>query len=118
MDKTIVYPVVVGIAMYTLVIYLAFIQRDLTVSQLILMLAAPFTIGVLSGGIKRGLILGFLIAFIMVVLEAAIIQTGAFVNPNVIMAIVLMMALPLAAISAGLGAVGGLIGKRLFKKSG
>jgi len=117
-NKNIIYSVVIGVAIYAVVIYLAFIQRDLTGQQLILMLAAPLAIGVVSGGVKKGLSFGFLIPFIMLILESAVLQPGAFANPNVVLAVVVMMVLPLAAISAGLGAAGGLIGKRVFKKSG
>jgi hypothetical protein len=117
MNKHTVFSIVVGIVMYALVIYLAFLQRDLTGQQLILMLVAPLVIGFFSGGIKRGIILGFLISFVMLLLEAAIIQTGAFSNPNAVMAVIIAMVLPFAAISAGLGALGGLVGRRMFRKS-
>jgi len=81
MNRTI-YALIVGIVMYVLVIYLAYIQRDLTGSQLILMLAAPFVMGVLSGGIEKGLINGFLLSFVMLMLEAIIIQSGGICCPQ------------------------------------
>ncbi len=108
--------VVAGIIMYVLIIALASVQRDLTGPQLVLMLATPFVIGFLSGGVKRGLMFGFLIPFIMLIAEGVILQPGAFADPNVAMAVILMMALPFALISAGLGAAGGFLGRRLFKK--
>jgi len=37
-DKTVVQPIVIGIAMYSVLIGLAYVQRDLTLTQLILML--------------------------------------------------------------------------------
>jgi len=107
---------VAGIAIYVLVIILASIQRDLTGSQLILMLVAPFVTGFLSGGVKKGLTLGFLISFVMLIVEAIIIMPGAFTDPNVVMAVLLMMVLPFAGISVALGAAGGFLGKRIFKK--
>ncbi len=117
MDKKIGYALVVGIVMYALLIYLAYIQRDLTGPQLVLMLATPFVMGVLSGGVKKGLIIGFIVSFVVVLFEVIMLQWNALADYNVVMAIVLMMVLPFALISAGLGAVGGLLGRRIFKKS-
>jgi hypothetical protein len=51
----------------------------------------------------------------MLMVEEIVLQSGAFTNPNIVMAII-MLSLPFALISAGLGALGGLIGKRLLKK--
>lgn len=116
MNMRTVSAIVVGIIMYALVIVLASVQRDLTGAQLILMLAAPFVIGFLSGGVKKGLMLGFLVSFVMLIVEGLVLQSGAFADPNVAMAIIIMMALPFALISAGLGAAGGFIGKKVHKK--
>jgi hypothetical protein len=102
--------------MYALVIVLAYIQRDLAGAQLILMLATPFVVGFLSEGAKRGLLLGFLISFVMLIVEEVVLQPAAFADPNVVMAIILMMALPFALISAGLGVAGGFVGGKVFKK--
>jgi hypothetical protein len=108
--------VVVGIVMYILLIYLASVEGDLTGTQLILMLAAPLVMGVLSRGTKIGLLLGFVISFVMLIVEAIIIQPEAFADPNRVMAVIIMMVLPFAGISAGLGAVGGLVGSRVLEK--
>ena len=116
MDKKIIYALIVGIVMYLLLIYLAYVQRDLTGSQLVLMLATPFVVGFLSGGVKKGLVIGFGVSFVMLLLEVMVIQWGAFTDPNVVMAIIVMMVLPFALISAGLGTAGGLLGRRIFKK--
>jgi len=115
LDKKIIVAIAVGIAVYIPVIYLASVQRDLTGQQLILMLAAPFVVGIISGGVKNGLILGFLVSFIMLILESLVIMPGAFSNPNVAMTVV-VMTLPIAGISLALGAAGGFLGKRVFKK--
>lgn len=53
MDKTVIQPIVIGIVMYGVLIVLAYAQRDLTVTQLILMVAAPLLIGIFSREIKR-----------------------------------------------------------------
>ena len=116
MNMKTVSAVVVGIAMYVLLIVLASIQRDLTLAQLVLMLATPFVIGFLSGGVKKGLMLGFLISFVMLIVEVVVLQSGRFADLNVVVATVLMMALPFGLISAGLGAAGGFVGKKMFKK--
>jgi len=118
MDKKIIYALAVGIVMYALLVYLAYLQRDLTGVQLILMLATPFVMGVLSGGVKRGLMMGFAVSFVVLLLEVMMLQWGAFSDPNVVMAVVIMMVLPFALISAVLGMAGGLLGRRIFKKSG
>jgi hypothetical protein len=115
-DKKIIYALVVGTVLYALLIYLAYVQRDLTGSQLVLMLAAPVVMGALSGGVKKGVIVGFVVSFIMLLVEVIVLQSGAFTDVNVVAAVIIMMALPWALISAGLGAVGGLVGRRIFKK--
>jgi uncharacterized membrane protein len=108
--------IVIGIVMYALVIVLASVQKDLTLPQLILMLATPFVIGLLAGGVKNGLIFGFVISFVMLIVEAVALQPSAFGDPNRAMATILMMALPFGLISAGLGAVGGFAGSKVFGK--
>jgi uncharacterized membrane protein len=102
--------------MYALVIVLASGQRDLTLPQLILMLATPFVIGFLAGGVKKGLVFGFIVPFVMLVVEAVVLQPGTFTDPNVAMAAVIMMALPFGLLSTGLDAAGGYAGGKAFKK--
>ena len=115
MDKTTIRALSVGIVIYAVVIVLAYVQRDLSGPQLILMLVAPFLTGILSKGVKKGLILGFSVAFVMMIIELIVLQPGDFADLNVMMAMILMMALPVAVISALLGAIGGFLGKRIFK---
>jgi hypothetical protein len=114
MDKKIVYALVAGIVVYLLIICLAYVQRDLTIHQLILLLAAPFVMGLLCGGIKNGVILSVVVSFVMLMVELIVISPGAFTNINVVLAFI-VMTLPFVGISAGLGAVGGLVGRRIFK---
>lgn len=115
MNKRTISAVAVGIIMYALLIALAYAQRDLTLAQLVLMLATPFVIGFLSGGIKKGLMLGFLISLVMFTIEVMVIQQGILADVNVALTVIIMMVLPLVLISAGLGAVGGFAGKKLLK---
>ncbi|NWG10333.1 hypothetical protein HXY33_01065 [Candidatus Bathyarchaeota archaeon] len=100
--------------MYVLLIVLASVQGDLTIHQLIIVLAAPIIMGVISARVKMGLILGFVVSLIMLIVEAFVIQPEVFANPNIIAAVVLM-SLPFVLLSATLGAIGGFAGKRLFK---
>lgn len=108
--------IVVGIVMYAFVIVLASVQKDLTLPQLILMVATPLVIGFLVGGVKNGLIFGFFIPFVMLIVEAVVLQPSAFADPNRAVTTILMMALPFGLISAGLGAAGGFAGRKVFKK--
>jgi len=115
MDKTTTYPIAAGIMIYALIIILAYIQRDITVQQLILIFATPILIGVLSKGVKKGLMHGFLVPFVMVTVEIIVLYPGIFAELNIAIAAVLMMALPIALMSAALGAIGGLLGKHILK---
>jgi len=114
MDKQVVYALAAGIVMYFIIIYLAYVQKDLTIHQLILIFVTPFVIGVLSGGIKKGLILSVVVSFVMLMIELIVIIPSAFTDINVVLALMAMI-LPYVGISAGMGAVGGLLGRRVFK---
>ena len=111
-----IYALVVGVVLYVLLVYLAYVERDLTGSQLVLMLATPLVMGVLSGGVRKGAFVGFVVSFVMLLVEVIVLQSGAVTDVNVVAAVIIMMVLPWALISAGLGAVGGLVGRRIFKK--
>jgi hypothetical protein len=74
-------------------------------------------VGFLSGGVKKSLGYGFLLSFIMLLLEFFIIQSGAFTDPNVAMTVILMMVLPFAALSAALGTAGSFLGRCVLKKA-
>ena len=116
MDKNVIYAVVVGVVLYIMLVYLAYVQGELTGPQLLLMLIAPIVMGVLSGGVKKGTITSFVVSFLALLVEVVIMQSGTFSDINVVMAVIIMMLLPWALISAGLGALGGLVGRRIFKK--
>ncbi len=115
MDNRTSTAIFAGAILYVIVIALRYVQNDLTGPQLLLMLAAPAATGLLARGVKKGLTPSFAISLVMLTLEAVITLPGAFANPNVAVAIILML-LPFALISAALGAVGGLLGRRIFKK--
>jgi hypothetical protein len=116
MDKNVIYAVVVGVVLYIMLVYLAYVQGELTGPQLLLMLITPIVMGVLSGGVKKGTITSFVVSFLALLVEVVIMQSGTFSDINVVMAVIIMMLLPWALISAGLGALGGLVGRRIFKK--
>lgn len=71
--------------------------------------------GIFSRGIKKGVILGFLISFIMFMVELIVLYPGAFTDLDMVMAIIIMI-LPWVALSTGLGAVGGLISEFVFRR--
>lgn len=80
------------------------------------MVATPFVTSFLAGGVKSGLAFGLIVPFVMLIVEAIVLQPNSFADPNIAMAIILMMALPFGLISAGLGAAGGFAGRKVFKK--
>jgi hypothetical protein len=116
MNKRIIYAVVLGVILYSLIAYLNVIQGDLTIHQLILIIVTPLLIGITVGTVKKSALFGFVISFVMLTLEVFIVQAGASANINVLAAVLLASVLPLALISTGLAALGGLVGKKVIKK--
>jgi predicted permease len=80
------------------------------------MVATPFVASFLAGGVKSGLAFGLIVPFVMLIVEAIVLQPNSFADPNIAMAIILMMALPFGLISTGLGAAGSFAGRKVFKK--
>lgn len=115
MDKKILCATIVGVILYVLLFYVAYVQKDLSIHQLLLMLITPLIIGVISGKIKRAAILGFVISFVMLTLEPLVLQPAGAADPSRIFATILLI-MPFILISVAMAAVGGLIGKRLIKK--
>ncbi len=115
LDKRVIYAIVVGVVLYALLILVAYLQQDLSIHQLLLIVITPLVMGAVSGKIKKAAILGFVVSFIMLTLELAIIQPVIFTDASMILVGVLMV-LPYVVISIALAAVGGLIGKKVIKK--
>ncbi len=113
MDKRIIYATVLGVILYALLIYLAYLQQSLTGEQLLIMLITPLLIGVVSGKIKTAVILGFIISFVMLSIESILLNSAGDIN---IALAGMLLSLPFVGISIALAAVGGLIGKKVIKK--
>ena len=112
MNMKTIYSVILGIVLYALLLYIAYVEQTLRIEQLLLIIITPLLVGILSGSIKAGVVLGFFLSLGAFTVEAAIFAGG---NPSVMMGIV-VSSLLFVAISAGLGALGGLVGKRMQKK--
>ena len=106
-----IYAVILGIVLYSLYLYITYIEQTLRVEQLLLIIITPLLVGILSGSSKAGTVLGFVLPLGAFTVEAAIF---AWRHPNVMIANV-VSSLFFVAISVGLGALGGLIGKRIRK---
>lgn len=86
--------------------------------QIILFFLTFLILGIVAVGIKIGLLLSFVLSFGFQLITNVIISPeifGAFSNPNIGAAILLMTLLN-SVILGALGAAGGFIGKIIFKK--
>ncbi len=112
LDNRVIYAVIVGVALSAVVMALRSLGME--GPQTILFYATFFLVGLVATGVKRGFLLGFVLSlavtFVMSVAEAPQVLS----DMNVVMAI-LKFSLFAAVICGALGAVGGLIGKRVFK---
>jgi len=112
MDNRIVYAVIVGVVLSVIILALRFMGIE--GPGTILFYATFFVVGLEATGVKRGFLLSFVlslaVSFAMTVAQAPQVLS----DPNIVMAL-LMFSLVAAVICGGLGAVGGLIGKRVFK---
>ncbi len=106
----------VGAAIYAAVVALRDAEGDMSGLQLVLILAAPLLMGLLAGGAKRGLLLGFTLSLALVLSEILILYPAALLHP-IFAAAFLIVFMPLTLLSAVLGALGGLLGRRLPKGS-
>ena len=111
MNMKTIYAVILGIVLYSLYLYIAYIEQTLRIEQLLLIIITPLLVGILSGSSKAGAVLGFVLSLGAFTVEAAIFAGR---HPNVMIANVVSSIL-FVAISVGLGALGGLIGKRVRK---
>jgi len=116
LNRRVVLALVVGLALYVLVLIDRSLRFDLTGTQLILMLVAPFVVGFISGGIKVGIILSFLLGLILQYFGTILIIPGLMADINVALTLFVMF-LPWAAISVALGGVGGFLGRRLGRQT-
>jgi len=113
LDNKIVYAVIVGVALSAVVMALR--SMGMEGPQTILFFATFFLVGLVATGAKRGFLLSFVLSLAA---SFAMNVDGAlqvFSDINIVMAILMFSAVS-AAICGALGAVGGLIGKRVFNK--
>lgn len=113
MDRKIIYAVIVGIVLFVLATALM-VYANQEGFQIILFFLTFFAVGFIATGVKRGFMLSFVLAFIFSVLRSAILFPQNFSDINVVAAIIIL-SLITSAICGVLGAVGGLIGKRILK---
>jgi hypothetical protein len=84
------------------------------VIQFILGLITFIIMGVIISDVKRGLILCFVLSLVVGFITNAIIQGPNMSDPNVLVVLPVLL-LTDSIIAAGLGAVGGFVGKKFFK---
>lgn len=116
MDKKIIYAVVVGIILFALGIALR-IFANAEGPSLILFYATFFIVGFVATGVKRGFILSFALAIIFASVTIAVFMPETFTSAqdiNVMFAVIVFILIA-AVIGGILGAVGGFLGKRIFK---
>jgi len=113
MDKKIVYAVIVGVALFALGMTLRIFANQ-EGPQIILFFITFLVVGLIATGVKRGLLLSFVLSLILSFASNAILSPQVFDDINVVMAL-LVFSLIASLMCAALGAVGGLVGKRIFK---
>jgi len=88
--------------------------------QLILFFITPFIIGVVATGVKRGFLLAFVLSIFYGIANIAIVSPenfrAVFADINVALTVILLLIILPSLIGGALSAVGGLLGKRMFKK--
>lgn len=112
MDNKIVYAIIVGVALSAVSIALR--SFGLEGPQVILFYVTFFLVGLVATGVKRGFLLGFVLSLVVSFAMNAAIAPQVLSDMNIVMTLFIFSAVA-AAICGGLGAVGGLIGKKVFK---
>jgi len=113
MDKKIIYAVIVGIVLFVVAIALM-IYANQEGLQIILFFMTFFVVGFIATGVKRGFLLSFILALIFSIAREATLSPQNFNDINVVAAILILSVIA-SAICGVLGAVGGFIGKKIFK---
>jgi len=111
LDNKIVYAIIVGVALSAVAMALKTI--GLESAQIILFFATFFVVGLVATGVKRGFLLGFVLSLVVSFMMNVGGALQVLSDINVVMAMLMFSLIP-AAICGALGAVGGLIGKRVF----
>jgi len=117
MDRKLISAVIIGVVLFSIGVALQVFagQEGL---RIILSFIIPFIVGVVAVGIKRGFVLGFVLSFVFAIVGLFIVSpesVRAMQDLNVAAAVLIMFLL-FSVIAGVLGAVGGLIGGRVFRK--
>jgi len=110
-----IYAVIVGAVLFVIGIALKTFANQEGL-QIILFFITAFIIGLVAVGIKRGFILSFALSFVFALVNALVTSPGIFNDPNVIAAVVMLFLIN-SIIGGAIGAAGGFIGGRVFKKN-
>jgi len=116
MDRKFIYAVIVGVVLFAVGVSLRLFANQEGL-QVILFFITAFVIGVVATGVKRGFLLSFVLSLIYGIVNTAIFMPEAFTavsDINVALAFVVLLLIN-AAIAGAIGAVGGFLGKRIFK---
>lgn len=110
-----IYAVVVGAALYIVAISMKVFANQEGL-QLILFFVAPFIAGIVGTGVKRS----FLLTLVLSLIFAAVANYQSFEpalkDVNILAAVVIAFMLFPSLIGGALGAAGGFIGGKIFKK--
>lgn len=112
-----IYAVIVAAALYAAVIALHISTNRQELNPIFLLIPS-FIVGIVAVGVKRGFLFGFALTLIFALIGVSILSPEmlrAFSDPNVGAAIAIIF-LIYSAIGGALGAVGGFVGGKVFKK--
>jgi MFS family permease len=116
-DKKVVYAIVIAVLIFAIGTALQKFANN-EGAKLILFFVGLFAAGFIVTGVKRGFLLGFILAIAFTIANMAILSPesfGALSDVNVALAFILLTLIN-ALIAAVLAAVGGFLGKRILKK--
>jgi len=117
MDKKQIYAIIVGVILFAVGIALRTANQEGL--QIILSFIIPLVVGAVATGVKRGFLLGSTLFLLFSIASIAFFSPenlqAAASDASVAMAVILFSFVVPALIGGALGAIGGFIGKRLFK---
>jgi hypothetical protein len=118
MDKKLICAIVAGVILYAVGIALRFFSGEGGL-QFVLSFATPFIVGVIVTGVRRGFLAGFILSVPYAVVSNSVLspETYGAIGEDVSVAFALIaLVLAYAVIAGALGALGGLLGKKIFEE--
>ncbi len=115
MQKRTVYAIVIGAILFTLGIVLKKVA-DQEGPQILLFFLTFLVMGVVAGGVKRSFLLGLVMGVIFTLINGVVNITLSFQNASVAVASIIIGVIIPSLIGSGLSALGGLVGRKLFKQ--